>query len=155
MGILITMGIVIFILLLLTASSVKTIRPTQRGLVEQFGKYHKFAKPGINFILPGVQKLRKINVTERMADVKPQEIITLDKLNAIVDLVVYYKVRSDEESVKRSVYSVDSFREQIIMLSKTTARNVIGELNFEDVNSKRNELNVKLQKILDDESGKP
>ena len=133
-------------------SGFKIVRPTERGLVETFGRYSRFARPGLNYVFPFIQKLYRINVTEIMADIEPQEIITRNRMNAQVDLVIYYKVRPDEESVKKSLYNVNDYHSEIVMLAKTTARNVIGELIFEDVNSKRNELNAKLCEILDRES---
>lgn len=133
-------------------SGFKVIRPTERALVETFGKYSKCCMPGLNYVIPLVQKLYRVNITEIMSDIEPQEIITKNRMNAQVDLVIYYKVRSDVESIKKSLYNVNDYHSEIIMLAKTTARNVIGELIFEDVNSKRNELNKKLQQILDQES---
>ncbi len=130
----------------------KIVRPTERALIETLGRYSRFSLPGFHWIFPGIQKMFKVNVTEIMADIEPQEIITKNRMNAQVDLVIYYRVRADEESVKKSQYNVNDFHSEIVMLAKTTARNVIGELIFEDVNSKRNELNKKLQLILDHES---
>jgi len=142
----------IIIVVLFFFMGIKIVRPVERGVIETLGKYTKFAAPGFNWIFPFVQRMIKVNITERMVDVEPQEIITKNRLNAQVDLVIYFKVRPDEENIKRSLYNVDNFKSQIIMLAKTTARNVMGELIFEDVNSKRNELNNKLQIILDKES---
>ena len=133
-------------------SGIRIVRPTERGLVETLGKYSKFAGPGFHWICPVVQVLHKVNVTEIMADVEPQEIITKNRMNAKVDLVVYYKVRPTEESVKRSLYNVHDYHSQIEMLAKTITRNVIGELIFEDVNSKRCELNKKLQSMLSEQA---
>ena len=88
-------------LALFLLSGFRIVRPTERALVETFGKYSRFCHPGLNYILPIVQKLYRVNVTEIMADIEPQEIITKNRMNAQVDLVIYYKVRSDEESVKK------------------------------------------------------
>jgi len=139
--------VVVFLVL-----SMKIIRPLERGIIERLGKYHKLAEPGLHFIIPFVDKIVKINITERIADVKPQDIITKDNLNARVDLVVYYKVKPTEDDIKRSIYNVDDFEYQITSLAQTTARNVIGDMNFIDVNNKRNILNTALAKMLDKES---
>jgi len=139
-------------LILFFFSGFRVIRPTERALIETFGKYEKFALAGLHWIFPLVQRIYKVNITEIMADIEPQEIITKNRMNAKVDLVIYYKVRPDEESIKKSLYNVNDYHSEIVMLAKTTARNVIGELIFEDVNSKRNELNRKLQQTLDHES---
>ena len=81
-------------------SGVRVVRPTSRGLVERLGKYHRLAMPGFNWIIPGVDRMILVNITEVMVNAEPQEIITSDKLNARVDAQVYFKVKSDEESVK-------------------------------------------------------
>jgi len=141
-------GIIILILL----SGLRIIRPTQRALVERFGRYLRYCEPGLSYIIPIADKMIKVNVTERMMDIKPQDIITKDNLNARVDLVVYYQVRPDEKNICKSRYNVDDFEEQIVSLSQTTARNVIGDMVFKDVNSKRNVLNSALAKVLDIQS---
>src|SRR4030042_1133874 len=84
-------------------TSIRTVRPIARGLVERFGKYNRFANPGLVFILPfGIEKLTKENITEMMVDAGGQEIITKDALNAIVTAQVNFKVKTDETSVKAS-----------------------------------------------------
>lgn len=133
-------------------SGIRIVRPTDRAVIETMGKYSRFASAGFNYIVPLFQKLISLNVTEQMVEVESQEIITKDKLNASVDLIVFFKVKSDEQSIKNALYNVDRVEKQITTLAQTTARNVIGEIPFESVNSKRNELNTKLQKILENET---
>lgn len=132
----------------------RVVRPVERGVVETFGKYSRPLFQGLNFVFPMFQKAIRVNITEKMADIEPQEIITEDNLNASVDLVVFYQVKSDPESIKQSLYSVNDFESQIITLARTTARNVIGGMVFKDVNSKRKELNEKLATILQTETEK-
>ncbi len=76
------------------------------------------------------------------------DVITKDNLNAVVDLVVYFKIKKDEQSVKNSVYEVNDVQDQLETLARTTARNVIGTMPFSEVNSERKVLNEKLQAIL-------
>ena len=131
---------------------IRIVRPLEKGLIERLGRYKKVADQGFHWIIPVIDKMYRVNLTERMMDVLPQEVITEDNLNAKVDLVVYYKVKSDDESVKKSLYNVDRFETQIISLAQTTARNVIGTMNFKKVNSERNQLNYDLAKVLDEQS---
>lgn len=145
------MNIFIWILLavgLFVLMGLKVIRQTERGVKETFGSYTNLVEPGLNWVFPLVQTIHRINITERMAEIDQQEIITEDKLNASVDLVVFYKVKPDKESIYKSFYNVNNFEDQIVTLGQTTARNVIGEMLFKDVNSKRNTLNDKLANIL-------
>lgn len=127
----------------------KIVRPTERGVKETFGKYTGYINSGLKWIFPFVQRIYRVKVTEMVADVEPQEIITKDNLNAKVDLVVFYKVKPDEPNIKKAFYNVNDVQEQIITLAQTTARNVIGDMSFREVNSKRNELNKKLKVIID------
>lgn len=144
--------ILAIVLLVILSLGFRTVRPLEKAVVERLGKYHKVADQGFHVIIPVVDQMYRVNLTERMMDVKPQEIITEDNLNANVDLVVYYKVKRDDESVKKSIYNVDDFEDQIVSLAQTTARDVIGTMKFKDVNSKRGELNTSLAQTLDKES---
>jgi regulator of protease activity HflC (stomatin/prohibitin superfamily) len=138
---------VIFFLL-----GIRIIRPTQRGLIERLGKYHNFANPGFHWIIPVIDKLFMINVTEQMVDAEPQEIITNDNLNARVDAQVYFKVKSDEESVKGSIYNVNNYNWQIVNLARTTLRNIIGTLTLKSANSERGKINAELYRTLHNET---
>lgn len=131
---------------------IKIVRPTERAVVETLGKYSGFGRKGFNWIFPIIQRMIQINITERMADIEPQEIITKDNLNAEVDLVVFYKIRDDEDNIKKALYNAYDVESQIVTLAKTSARNVIGDMLFRDVNSKRNELNKKLAITMDKET---
>jgi len=137
--------IVLGIIVLLLIMSLRTVRPTDRGLVERFGKYNRFAAPGLHLILPfGIERLVRVNITEMMVSSEKREIITADSLNASVDSNVYFKVKPEEENVKRSVYGVYNYREQIVALAKTTLRNIIGTMTLKEANSERNKINKEL-----------
>lgn len=133
-------------------SGIRIIRPTKRGVIETLGKYKGFTNPGFTWIVPIIQRFISINITEKLADVDPLDMITKDNLNARVDLQVYYKIKPDEASVKNALYNVNNVNLQIVSLAQTTARNIIGDMMFKDVNSKRNDLNKALYKILDTET---
>jgi regulator of protease activity HflC (stomatin/prohibitin superfamily) len=135
---------VLFIFLI----GIRIVRPTQRALIERLGKYHSFAGPGFHWIIPVIDRLFVVNVTEQMVDAEPQEIITNDNLNARVDAQVYFKVKSDEESVKGSIYNVNNYRYQIVNLARTTLRNIIGTLTLKSANSERGKINAELYKTL-------
>lgn len=131
---------------------IRIVRPTQRGLIERLGKYNHFANPGFHWIIPIIDKLYKVNVTEQMVDAEPQEIITNDNLNASVDAQVYFRVKSDEESVKGSIYNVNNYKWQIVNLARTTLRNIIGTLTLKSANSERGKINAELYKTLHTET---
>lgn len=131
---------------------VRIIRPTHRGLIERFGKYRKFAMPGFHWIIPLIDRMISINITEQMVDAQPQEIITNDNLNARVDAQVYFKVKADEDSVKSSQYNVYRYEWQIVNLARTTLRNIIGTLTLKSANSERDKINSDLLATLSKET---
>ncbi len=144
-GILVVL-IVLFVVFFL--SGIRIVRPTHRGLVERLGKYKRFAHPGFNWIIPGIDRMFQVNSTEQMVDALPQEIITNDNLNARVDAQVYFKVKPDEDSVKRSQYNVNNYQYQIVNLARTTLRNIIGTMTLKSANSERSKINSELLKTL-------
>ena len=144
------MGAVLVVMFLI--AGVRIVRPTSRGLVERLGKYHRLAMPGFNWLIPMVDRLVLVNITEIMVNAEPQEIITSDKLNARVDAQVYFKVKSDEDSVKNSQYSVFDYRYQMVNLARTTLRNIIGTLTLKSANSERGKINTELQRIMRQET---
>jgi regulator of protease activity HflC (stomatin/prohibitin superfamily) len=145
-------AIVAGLIVLTFFAGVRVVRPTSRGLVERLGKYQRLALPGFNWIVPVMDRMFLVNVTEVMVNAEPQEIITSDKLNARVDAQVYFKVKSDEESVKNSQYSVFNYQYQIVNLARTTLRNIIGTLTLKSANSERGKINSELQRTLRDET---
>lgn len=143
------LGLVAFLLFL---GGIRIVRPTNRGLVERLGKYRRFASPGFNWIIPVIDRLYRVNITEQMFDAEPQEIITNDNLNARVDAQVYFRVKEDEENVKNSQYNVNNYEEQIVSLARTTLRNIIGTLSLKSANSERGRINNELHGTLRSET---
>jgi regulator of protease activity HflC (stomatin/prohibitin superfamily) len=139
---------IVFILL----AGVRIVRPTHKGLIERLGKYRKLAQPGFHWIIPVVDRLFLVNITEQMVDAEPQEIITNDNLNATVDAQVYFRVKSDENSVKGSTYDVNNYQYQIVNLARTTLRNIIGTLTLKSANSERGKINMELHETLHKET---
>jgi regulator of protease activity HflC (stomatin/prohibitin superfamily) len=144
--------IIVGALLLLFFSGIRIVRPTHRGLIERFGKYNRFANPGFHWIIPGIDLMYQVNITEKMINAEPQEIITNDNLNAKVDAQVYFKITSDEDSVKNSQYNVNSIEYQIVNLARTTLRNIIGTMTLKSANSERGKINKELHGTLLDET---
>lgn len=131
---------------------IRIVRPTERGLIETLGKYSRMASPGFNWIVPGVQQMIQVDITENMVDSEQQEIITKDKLNAYVDAQIYFKIKSDEKALQQSQYNVANVDRQIVSLARTTLRNIIGTLTLSEANSERNKINGKLKEELSDET---
>jgi regulator of protease activity HflC (stomatin/prohibitin superfamily) len=146
---LIEIAILIAIIIWASAISFKIVRPTEKGLVERFGKYRRFVSQGITFLLPFVDHIIRVNITERMTPVEPQEIITKDKVFMKTDAVIFYKIKPDEESVKASEYNVANFQSQIDTLARTVLRDIIGNMDMAEANVSRPIINEKLKNQLD------
>jgi regulator of protease activity HflC (stomatin/prohibitin superfamily) len=144
--------LIVAILVILFFSGIRIVRPTHRGLIERLGKYQRFARPGFHWIIPIIERIYRVNITEVMVDAEPQEIITNDNLNARVDAQVYFKVKDEEENVKNSQYNVYSYQWQIVNLARTTLRNIIGTLTLKSANSERGKINDALQSTLSKET---
>jgi len=138
------LGFSLFVILFL---GIKIVRPVEVGIVEFLGKYSRTANAGFNWILPGIFKMYRINITERRVDIDPQSIITKDKLNAVVDGVVYYKVAE----ARHAIYNVNNFQASVPSLAKTTLRAVIGKMTLTEANENRDKINVEVEKILSKE----
>ena len=141
--------LVIFVLVIF-GLGIKIVRPVEVGVVEFLGKYSKTAVAGFNWILPGLFRMYRINITERRVDIDPQSIITKDKLNAVVDGVVYYKV----DDAQKAIYNVNNFAMSVPSLAKTTLRAVIGKMTLTEANENRDTINEEVEKILSIEVSK-
>ena len=124
--------------------SLHIVRPTQRGLVERNGRYNRFVNTGLTFLFPVIDRLIKVNVTEQITEPEPQVIITKDRLNLSINMVVSYKVRPDEASVKNSEYSVNNYRQQIDILGHVALRDILGSMVYEEANQGRDVINQQL-----------
>ncbi|HTY45958.1 MAG TPA: SPFH domain-containing protein [Patescibacteria group bacterium] len=147
-----TLYVVIVAIVAIFLMGIRIVRPTHRGLIERLGRYHRFAAPGFNWIIPFIDKMYQINITEQMVDAEPQEIITFDNLNARVDAQVYFKVKTDEQSAKSCIYNVNNYQYQIVNLARTTLRNIIGTLTLKSANSERGKINDELHNTLMNET---
>ena len=135
-------------------SALRIVRPTEKGLVERFGKYHRFVEGGITLLVPFVDRIIKVNVTERMTPVQRQDVITKDKVFMGVDAVVFYRIKQDEISVKASQYNVASFAAQIDTLARTVLRDIIGGMDMSVANTSRPVINRTLKEALDEQTEK-
>lgn len=138
-------GYAVLAVLILVFMGFRIIRPTQRGVVERLGKYRRIAEQGLRWVIPFIDRMIKVNVTEIRLDVPRQSVITKDNLNLQIDAVVYFKVNE----VNKALYSVNDYLTAIPSLAQTTLRSVIGELQFAEVNAQRQVINAKIEKELD------
>ncbi len=148
LAIVIPLAIIIYAIV----SSLRIVRPTEKGLVERLGKYRRFVEGGVTLLVPFVDRIIKVNITERMTPVQRQEVITRDKVFMGVDAVVFYKVKTDETSVKASQYFVNNYESQIDTLARTVLRDIIGGMDMTVANTSRPVINSKLKEALDEQT---
>jgi regulator of protease activity HflC (stomatin/prohibitin superfamily) len=140
----------VLLLLVIVIYSVRIVRPFQRGIVEQLGRFKETVDPGLHVIIPFIQSLQLVDMREQVVDVPPQEVITSDNVVVSVDAVVYYEPTDPQ----RLVYNVANFILAVTKLAQTNLRNVIGDLSLDGALTSRDKLNADLRIILDDATDK-
>ena len=145
-------AIVIFIafFFVYVIAGVRIVRPYQRGIIEQLGKYKETVEPGLRIIWPFFQKIRLVDMREQVVDVPPQEVITKDNVVVSVDAVVYY----EPTDPTRLIYNIANFFLAVTKLAQTNLRNVIGDMDLDQALTSRETINTELRQILDDATDK-
>jgi regulator of protease activity HflC (stomatin/prohibitin superfamily) len=138
------------ILFVFAATSIKIIRPFQRGLVERLGRYKATVNPGLRIIIPIFEKVTPIDMRERVVEVPPQEVITEDNVVVSVDAVVFYEATEP----KRLMYNVSNFLVAVTKLAQTNLRNVVGDMQLDEALTSRELINSRMRDILDDATDK-
>src|SRR5256714_7676294 len=146
----IVLAVLVFLLLMIVVSSVKVIRPYQRGLVERLGRYHATVEPGLRMILPVIDRMVRVDMREQVVDVPPQEVITSDNVVVKVLAVVYYEATDP----RRLIYNVANFLAAVTKLAQTNLRNVIGDMQLDEALVSSATINTRLRDILDDATDK-
>ncbi len=133
------------VVIILTALTVKIVRQYERAVIFRFGKLLGEKGPGIFVIIPFVDRLVKVDLRVRELDVPKQTIVSRDNVSFDVDAVVYYKVT---DSCK-AIVEVEDYEAATALLAQTTLRDVLGQNELDTILSERDELNKKIQEILD------
>ncbi len=137
---------VAIIILIILASSIKVVREYERVVVFRLGRLIGAKGPGVVIILPVIDRVRKIDLRVLTLDIPKQRIISKDNVTVDVDAVVYFRVNDANQAVVK----VQDYVLATSLLSQTTLRDVLGQVEFDELLTKREELNKKLQAILDE-----
>ena len=149
-AILVTMVVLAGFVFVMAMTGLRIVEPFQKGVIERLGRYQRTAQPGLNFIMPFIDTLRKVDMREQVVDVQPQEVITKDNVVVTVDAIIYYEAT---DPVKLT-YNVADFYNAATKLAQTNLRNVIGETELDQALTSRDMINAKLREVLDDATDK-
>ncbi|WP_369680007.1 SPFH domain-containing protein [Curtobacterium sp. 314Chir4.1] len=142
--------VVIFVIVVLSRA-IRIVPQATAGIVERLGKYHKTLNPGLNLLVPFIDRLRPLlDMREQVVSFPPQPVITEDNLVVSIDTVVYFQVTD----ARAATYEIANYLGAVEQLTTTTLRNVVGGLNLEEALTSRDNINGQLRVVLDEATGK-
>ena len=139
------------IVLGLIALSARVVKQYERGVILRFGKLVGIRQPGLNFILPFIDRMTKVSLRITTMVLEPQEVITRDNVTVRVDAVVYFQVMDPVNAV----LNVEEYKQAIIQLALTTMRSVLGQSEMDELLAHRDQINLRLRQIIDEQSEDP
>jgi regulator of protease activity HflC (stomatin/prohibitin superfamily) len=148
MGNIIVYVIIAILVLFLLTSAIKVVYQYEAGVVFRLGRLQGTRSPGLRFIIPFFDRMRKIDTRTVTMDVPSQEAITRDNVTLKVNAVVYFRVMHPEQAV----IEVYDYRLATYQIAQTTLRSVIGQGELDDLLSHRDKINAQLQQIIDEQT---
>ncbi|MFI6602248.1 SPFH domain-containing protein [Nonomuraea sp. NPDC050536] len=149
---LLIVGVLIILLAVITVLKAVRIVPQARARnVERLGRYHRTLKPGMNFVIPYVDRVYPmIDLREQVVSFRPQPVITEDNLVVEIDTVLYFQVTDP----RAAAYEIANYIQAVEQLTVTTLRNVVGSMDLEKTLTSRDTINSQLRGVLDEATGK-
>ena len=139
-------GAIVLLAIVIIFAGVKAVPQGQDWTVERFGRFTRILKPGLNLIIPMVDRIgRKLSMMEEVIDVPSQDVITKDNAMVTADAIAFYQV----VEAAKAAYEVRDLRSGITNLALTNVRTVIGSMDLDEVLSKRDEINERLLRVVD------
>ena len=145
------MGSVIFLVIIgiiILMASIRVVTEYERGVIFRLGRLVGAKGPGLFFLIPIVDRMVKVSLRTMNFDVQPQEVITKDNVPVKVNAVVYFRIIDP----CKSVVEVENYRFATLQIAQTTMRGVVGEAELDELLSKREKLNERLQTIIDEQT---
>ncbi|MBI2850467.1 MAG: slipin family protein [Chloroflexi bacterium] len=143
--------LIAFVVLVLIAFGSKIVKQYERGVVLRFGRLVGTRNPGLNFILPIIDRMTKVSLRIITTVLEPQEVITRDNVTVKVDAVVYFMVIDPVNAV----INVENYKEATIQLALTTLRSVLGQSDLDELLAHRDQINSRLRQIIDEQTEEP
>jgi regulator of protease activity HflC (stomatin/prohibitin superfamily) len=137
-------GLVIIVALFLFIS-IKILKEYERGVIFFLGRFQKVKGPGLIIVIPGIQSMAKVSLRTIVMDVPPQDVITRDNVSVKVNAIIYFRVVDSQ----KAIIQVEDFLYATSQISQTTLRSILGQGQLDDLLSKRDEINAKLQQVID------
>ncbi|HEX6150310.1 SPFH domain-containing protein [Nocardioides sp.] len=151
MGLLVPILVLAAVVVFVVASAIRIVPQARRYNIERFGRYHKTLQPGLNLIIPLVDRVNtKLDVREQVYSSDPKPVITEDNLVVAIDTVLYYQITDP----RAAAYEVAHYLHAIDQLTVTTLRNLIGSMDLERTLTSRETINTRLREVLDEATGK-
>ena len=138
----------IIIVLILIFNIIKILKEYERGVVFRLGRFTGIRGPGLTFLIPGLETMKRVELRTITMDIPSQDIISKDNVTIKVNGVVYFRVGDPE----RAVIAVEDYLQATSQIAQTTLRSVIGQFELDDILSNREKINGKLQTIIDDQT---
>lgn len=139
------LGVVMGALVMIVPMMFRILREYERGVVFRLGRIAGVKGPGLIFLIPFVDILERVDLRTVTADVPTQDVITRDNVSVKVNAVVYYRVVSPENAIM----AVEDYRHATSQMAQTKLRDVLGQVELDDLLSERDSINERLQDILD------
>lgn len=139
-------GTAAIFLVLFILSGLRVIQEYERAIVFRLGRVVRNLNPGLNWIFPGIEQLRKVDIRTMTVPIERQETITRDSVTVKIDAVLWYRIVSPA----RAILSVADYRNAVHQMALTTLRNIVGQHVLDEVLKERDSINQTLQKLVDD-----
>lgn len=137
--------VILVAVIMVIASAVRILFEYERGVVFRFGRFSTVKGPGLRFIIPVVDKMKKVSLRTVAMDVPPQDVITKDNVSIKVNAVLYFRVLKPE----KALIEVENYLYATSQLAQTSLRSILGQSELDELLIHRDEINAKLQTILD------